>query len=418
MIDSLAFVGLGYIGLPTAVVLAQSGMKVVGVDVSQERVNLINAGTSPIVEPGLEQALNTTLESGQFHAQTEMPETNAYVVAVPTPFADNYEVDTSFIFSAADAIAPMLSEGALVVLESTSPPGTTRRMAERIIEKRPDLTIDGDPNPEGKPVVFFAHCPERILPGKALEELRTNDRIIGGMSPRATELATQVYGSFCDGELLPTDDVTAEMAKLTENSFRDVNIAFANELSIIADKLGVDVWELIELANHHPRVNILQPGPGVGGHCIAVDPWFIVSSDPENSRIIRTAREINDGKPKWVLSKVQEAVQHSPEATIAVLGLAFKANIDDLRESPSLKIATEIAETLPQNRIFAVEPNVSELPHALAQHDNVKLVSVDTAVDEADVVVLLVDHDEFVDLWSPSLSAKTVIDTKGLWPRQ
>ena len=418
MIDSLAFVGLGYIGLPTAVVLAQSGVNVVGVDVSADRVNQINSGSSPIVEPGLEEALQATLAAGHFKAQVKMPETDAYIVAVPTPFADDYKVDTSYIFSAADAIAPKLREGALVVLESTSPPGTTRKMAERILENRPDLAADGDPNPEGKPVVYFAHCPERILPGKALEELKTNDRIIGGMSPRATELATQVYRSFCDGELLPTDDVTAEMAKLTENSFRDVNIAFANELSIIADKLGIDVWELIELANHHPRVNILQPGPGVGGHCIAVDPWFIVSADPENSRIIRTAREVNDGKPNWVLSKVEEAVAAKPDSVIAVLGLAFKANIDDLRESPSLKIATQIAKSFSSHRVLAVEPNIHELPAALTGFPNVELAEVNAAINEADIVVLLVDHKEFVGLWGQDLAAKTIIDTKGLWPRQ
>lgn len=418
MINSLAFVGLGYIGLPTAVVLAQSGVNVIGVDVSEARVNQINSGSSPIVEPGLEEALRSTLEAGNFKAQTEMPETDAYIVAVPTPFADDYKVDISYIFSAADAISPALREGALVVLESTSPPGTTRKMADRILQNRPDLAADGDENPEGKPIIYFAHCPERILPGKALEELRTNDRIIGGMSERATELATSVYRSFCEGELLPTNDVTAEMAKLTENSFRDVNIAFANELSIIADKLGIDVWELIELANHHPRVNILQPGPGVGGHCIAVDPWFIVSSDPENSRIIRMAREVNDGKPEWVLSKVNDAVASQPEAKIAVLGLAFKANIDDLRESPALKITGEIAQRFGENRVLAVEPNVSELPAALSKYDNVELAETSAAIKESDIVVLLVDHDEFRNLWGPDLEEKTVVDTKGLWPRQ
>ena len=416
MINSLAFVGLGYIGLPTAVVLAQSGVNVIGVDVSEERVNQINSGSSPIVEPGLEQALRSTLEAGRFKAQTKMPETDAYIVAVPTPFADNYKVDTSYIFSAADAISPALREGALVVLESTSPPGTTRQMADRILQNRPDLAADGDDNPEGKPLIYFAHCPERILPGNALEELRTNDRIIGGMSERATELATSVYRSFCEGALLPTNDVTAEMAKLTENSFRDVNIAFANELSIIADRLGIDVWELIELANHHPRVNILQPGPGVGGHCIAVDPWFIVSSDPENSRIIRMAREVNDGKPEWVLSKVDDAVASQPEAKIAVFGLAFKANIDDLRESPALKIAGEIAQRFEKNRVLAVEPNVSQLPAKLSKYDNVELAEISTAISESNIVVLLVDHDEFVNLWGPELEEKTVIDTKGLWP--
>lgn len=418
MIKTLAFVGLGYIGLPTAVILAQSGVKVIGVDVSADRVEQINSGSSPIVEPGLEDTLKAALETGAFKAQTEMPETDAYIVAVPTPFSDDYKVDTSYIFSAADAISPVLREGALVVLESTSPPGTTRQMADRILQNRPDLASDGDDNPEGKPVIYFAHCPERILPGKALEELRTNDRIIGGMSPRATELATSVYRSFCDGALLPTDDITAEMAKLTENSFRDVNIAFANELSIISDRLGIDVWELIELANHHPRVNILQPGPGVGGHCIAVDPWFIVSSDPENSRIIRMAREVNDGKPEWVLTKVEQAVASQPDAKIAVLGLAFKANIDDLRESPALKIAIEIAKRFHDNRVLTVEPNVSKLPASLETFENVELTDTNAAISEADIVVLLVDHDEFVNLWGSELKQKTVIDTKGLWPRQ
>ena len=266
-----------------------------------------------------------------------------------------------------------------------------------------------------KKLIHLAYCPERILPGKAMEELVTNDRIIGGMTSEAAKRGKAVYATFCQGELLETDDVTAEMAKLTENSFRDVNIAFANELSLISDKLGIDVWELIELANHHPRVNILQPGPGVGGHCIAVDPWFIVSSDRENSNLIRTAREVNDGKPQWVIDKVREAVSHQSEPTVATLGLAFKANIDDLRESPALNITKDLAEALPEAKILAVEPNVSQLPKALAGLANVELAEHGQAIERADVLLVLVDHDEFKAVPATALAGKTVVDTKGLW---
>lgn len=320
-----------------------------------------------------------------------------------------------FIYSAAEDIARQLEGNELVVLESTSPPQTTAKMAKHILELRPDLVADGAPNPEGKPVVYFAHCPERILPGYAMKELRTNDRIIGGQTPEATKRATEIYSTFCKGELLPTNDVTAEMAKLTENSFRDVNIAFANELSLICDNLGIDVWELIELANHHPRVNILQPGPGVGGHCIAVDPWFIVAADPENSKLIHTARNVNDSKPRWVINKVREAVASSNASSIAVLGLAFKADIDDLRESPALNIAVDLAEEFEDKKVYAVEPNVNELPKRLKGFDNVQLTPHDEAQKNADVIVLLVDHKEFKELDASVLDGKAVIDTKGLW---
>ena len=299
-----------------------------------------------------------------------------------------------------------------MILESTSPPRTTQKLAAKIMELRPDLSLDGE---DGKPVVYFAYCPERILPGKALEELISNDRIIGGSTPEAARRARAVYASFCEGELLKTDDVTAEMSKLTENSFRDVNIAFANELSLIADKLGIDVWELIELANHHPRVNILQPGPGVGGHCIAVDPWFIVAADRENSNLIRTAREVNDGKPKWVISKVEEACSHVESPVIAALGLAFKANIDDLRESPAMNITRDLAEHVNHATVLAVEPNVSELPKGLQGLPNVEFAEYKDAIDRADVVLLLVDHDEFKALPATALKGKALVDTKGLW---
>ncbi|ALP49147.1 UDP-N-acetyl-D-mannosamine dehydrogenase [Corynebacterium glutamicum] len=416
MSKEVAFVGLGYIGLPTAVVLANSGVDVTGIDVKKENVERINRGEITIVEPGLEEGLKSALESGKFRATTEMVHANAYIIAVPTPFTDDYNVDMKFIYSVAESLAPQLKGDELVILESTSPPKTTRRMAERILSLRPDLIADGEPNPENKPVLYFAHCPERILPGKAMEELITNDRIIGGETDEATRRATEIYASFCTGKLLPTDAVTAEMAKLTENSFRDVNIAFANELSLICDNLDINVWELIELANHHPRVNILQPGPGVGGHCIAVDPWFIVAADPQNSRLIRTAREVNDGKPRWVVDKVAEALSsHQAGAKIATLGMAFKADIDDLRESPALNITKDLADRFSECTILAVEPNVDQLPDDLDDKDNVTLTPYRQAIADADVVVVLVDHQEFKDVSATQLKGKTIIDTKGLW---
>ena len=413
--QTVAFVGLGYIGLPTAVVMANSGVDVTGVDVNEANVERINRGEVTIVEPGLEEELKQAIESGNFRATTSQVHAQTYIIAVPTPFTDTYDVDMKYIYSAAEAIAPQLKGDELVILESTSPPLTTKKMADKILELRPDLAADGSENTEGKPVVYFAHCPERILPGKAMEELRTNDRIIGGQTEEATRRATAVYATFCKAELLPTNDVTAEMAKLTENSFRDVNIAFANELSLIADKLGINVWELIDLANHHPRVNILQPGPGVGGHCIAVDPWFIVASDPENSKLIHTARKVNDGKPQWVINKVKEAVERTGASKVAVLGLAFKADIDDLRESPALNIAVDIAEELENIQFLIAEPNVQELPKRLKGFDNAELKDYEDAIAEADVVLLLVDHKEFKAFDTNKLEGKKVIDTKGLW---
>ena len=408
----VVFVGLGYIGLPTAVVMANHGVRVHGVDVNASAVERIQRGEVTIVEPGLEEQLKQAVNSGRLTATTEMQHGDAFVIAVPTPFKENHEGDLTYIMSAAESIAPQLRGDETVILESTSPPRTTEKLAAKIMELRPDLSLDGE---DGKPVVHFAYCPERILPGKALEELITNDRIIGGRTPEAGRRAKRVYASFCEGELLETDDVTAEMSKLTENSFRDVNIAFANELSLIADNLGIDVWELIELANHHPRVNILHPGPGVGGHCIAVDPWFIVAADRENSNLIRTAREVNDGKPKWVIRQVEEACSHIESPVIAALGLAFKANIDDLRESPAMNITKDLAQHVSHATVLAVEPNVSELPKALQGLPNVEFAEYQDAIERADVVLLLVDHDEFKALPAAALKGKAVVDTKGLW---
>lgn len=412
-INSVAVIGLGYIGLPTAAILATNGISVVGVDVNQRTVDAVNRGEVPFVEPDLGVHVAGAVSQGNLRATTETPASQAYIVAVPTPFLDDRSADLSYIEAAARGIAPQLTGDELIILESTSPPRATRHLADYILELRPDLSLDGA---DGAPVVHFAHCPERVLPGRVMIELVTNDRIVGGITPEAAQLAKDLYAVFCQGEILLTDDVTAEMAKLVENSYRDVNIAFANELSVISDKLGIDVWELIRLANHHPRVNILQPGPGVGGHCIAVDPWFIVAAAPEESRLVRTAREVNDAKPEWVVAKVREAAMaHGSEPRIAALGLAFKANIDDLRESPAIGIAAELAESLPGSQLLVAEPHVDTLPRALEGRANVVLTDTADAIAQADVVVVLVDHDEFKAVSPEALTDKSIVDTRGIW---
>lgn len=411
MVDDLtvAVVGLGYIGLPTAAILAANGVRVHGVDVNPRTVEAVAAGEVPFVEPDLAGYVARAVADGLLTADTQVPEADVYIVAVPTPFLEDRTPDLGYIRSAAEAIAPRLQPGALVILESTSPPGATHQMLEWLLAARPDL-VDAD----GTAQVLAAHCPERVLPGRVMVELVTNDRIVGGLTPEAATQAKSLYEIFCQGEILLTDATTAEMAKLTENSFRDVNIAFANELSLICDRLGLDVWELIELANHHPRVNILQPGPGVGGHCIAVDPWFIVAADPTDARLIRTAREVNDGKPEWVVDRVLAAVEGRETPVVAALGLAFKANIDDLRESPARRIAGQLADALPHGEVLAVEPHVEALPAELANRRNVSLVALDAALERADVVVVLVDHAAFRG--RPVLRAdQVVVDTKGLW---
>ncbi|MGO1544818.1 MAG: UDP-N-acetyl-D-mannosamine dehydrogenase [Gulosibacter sp.] len=409
--ETVSVIGLGYIGLPTAAFIASRGPNVIGVDVNEKFVQRINAGEVPFYEPDFESLLSGVVAKGKLTAQTSTPAADAYIVAVPTPFKDDYAVDTKYIQAAGSKIAEQLKGGELIVLESTSPPGTTEKLAELVLAERPDLTLEqGHDN-----TVHFAHCPERVLPGRIMAEMSANDRVIGGVTPRAAELARDLYATFCDGELLLTNARTAEMAKLTENSFRDVNIAFANELSIIAERLDIDVWELIELANHHPRVNILQPGPGVGGHCIAVDPWFIVNAAPEEARLIRTAREVNDGKPVHVLDKVEALAGRFKAPVVAALGIAFKANIDDLRESPSLNIVDQLADHVKDVDIRVVEPNVDELPEQLTRHSNIRKQGVVEAVQDADIVLLLVDHDEFKGLDRDLLKEKIIVDTKGVW---
>ena len=421
---TISIIGLGYIGLPTAAVFASRKVKVIGVDVNQHAVDTINRGQIHIVEPDLDMVVQAAVNQGYLRATTVPEPADAFLIAVPTPFkADHngdHEPDLRFIEAASTSIALVLKPGDLVILESTSPVGTTEQMADWLAAARPDLSF---PQTHGEASdIRIAYCPERVLPGHVLRELLQNDRVIGGMTPKCSEAASQLYKIFVEGECVITNARTAEMCKLTENSFRDVNIAFANELSIICDKQGINVWELIKLANRHPRVNILQPGPGVGGHCIAVDPWFIVSQTPEDARLIRVAREVNDSKPEWVIKKVGLAVadyiQTNPsstakDVTIACFGLAFKPNIDDLRESPALTIALEVAQKS-IGEVLLVEPNIVELPRIFEKLVNVNLVSAETALNTANIIVLLVDHYEFINLRNKFLSHNCVIDTRGI----
>lgn len=395
MFKKISVIGLGYIGLPTAAVIASRGVEVIGVDINQRAVDIINQGKIHIVEPDLDIVVHSVVNTGKLRAVTTPEPADAYLVAVPTPFKEGYEPDLRYIEAAAKALAPVIKKGDLVVLESTSPVGATEQMCAWLAEARSDLSF---PVLNGKPGdVFVAHCPERVLPGQVLRELVENDRIIGGITSACTEVAKELYRIFVQGELLGTDARTAEMAKLTENAFRDVNIAFANELSLICDRLGINVWELIRMANHHPRVNILSPGAGVGGHCIAVDPWFIVSSDPKHSRIIRTAREVNDHKPEWVFNCVVEAVRERKVRRLGILGLAFKPNVDDLRESPALRIAHRLVCEAGCEEFFVVEPFIEQLPESLQNRSAVRLVTARQALEECDLLVGLVRHKELAD---------------------
>lgn len=400
--------GLGYIGLPTAAMFAHYGANVIGVDVNQHAVDTINQGKIHIVEPGLEVIVKQAVDNGKLKASLTPVHSDAYLIAVPTPFkGDDHEPDLSYIQAVSKALAPLLQKGDIVILESTSPVGATEKMVEWLAEERSDLTFPKYHEPEVEADIFIAYCPERVLPGKVVEELISNDRIIGGMTKESTKKAQEVYRIFVEGELLETNSRTAEMAKLTENASRDVSIAFANELSIISDKLDINVWELIELANHHPRVNILQPGAGVGGHCIAVDPWFIVNQNPEEARIIRAAREINDNKPDWVIEKINIEINRlksegADKPTVALLGLAFKPDIDDLRESPAVNIARKMLDSH-SAEILLVEPNIDKLPKEL---ESGKLVSLSEALNVADVIAILVAHDDFAKI---EISRKNVI---------
>ena len=407
----ISVIGLGYIGLPTAAVFASRGIEVVGVDVNQKAVDTINRGEIHIVEPDLDIVVKSVVSMGKLRATTTPEAAQAFLIAVPTPFkGDDHEPDLSYIEKAANAIAPVLEKGNLVILESTSPVGATEQMAAWLAAARLDLTF---PQQAGEQAdIQVAHCPERVLPGHVLRELVSNDRVIGGMTPNCSAKAVALYKTFVMGECVVTNARTAEMAKLTENSFRDVNIAFANELSMICDKLKINVWELIKLANRHPRVNILNPGPGVGGHCIAVDPWFIVNSCPNEAKLIHQARLVNDFKPHYVIEKITSAADQFKKPVIACLGLAFKADIDDLRESPALDIVKHLAEQS-VGRILAVEPNIQQLPTALASA-GVELATLEQALEQANVVVVLVDHKQFKSCDKSLFLSKVMIDTRGI----
>ncbi|CAE6844934.1 UDP-N-acetyl-D-mannosamine dehydrogenase [Paraburkholderia nemoris] len=407
--DVISIVGLGYIGLPTAAAFAARRKTVIGVEVNRTTVDTINRGDVHIVEPELDMLVRAAVTQGYLRATTEAEQADAFLIAVPTPFHDGHKPNLTYIEAACCAIAPMLKAGDLIVLESTSPVGTTEKVAEWLAAVRSDLTFPQQAGENSD--IRIAYCPERVLPGHVIRELVENDRVIGGMTARCSEAAAELYRIFVRGDCILTDARTAEMCKLTENSFRDVNIAFANELSIISDKLDINVWELIRLANRHPRVNILQPGPGVGGHCIAVDPWFIVDSAPDDSQLIRTARNVNDSKPGYVIERVARAAQRFREPVIACFGLAFKANIDDLRESPAVSIVQHLADRFP-GQVIAVEPNIDALPPALDGH--VRLVEAAQALAVADIIVILVDHVQFKRIDPIRMQAKVVVDTRGV----
>jgi UDP-N-acetyl-D-mannosaminuronic acid dehydrogenase len=420
-------IGLGYIGLPTAAMFASKGIEVIGVDVSQHIVDTINASKIHIVEPELEVIVKKAVDEGMFKATIFPQPADVFLIAVPTPFLSCNkkqlipDPDLSYIKAAVKSVAKVLKKGDLVILESTSPVGATEQVSAWLAELRTDLTFPQTHGEESD--IRVAYCPERVLPGHVVRELVENDRVIGGMTKSCSEAAVELYKIFVLGDCVITNSRTAEMAKLTENASRDVSIAFANELSIISDSLEIDVWELISLANRHPRVNILQPGPGVGGHCIAVDPWFIVSSAPEQAKLIRTAREVNDGKPVWVIDKVLAALgsylikkpgKTVSDVTIACFGLSFKADIDDLRESPALLIVERLLQEV-SCRILVVEPNVKNLPDSLQGAE--LATSSEAASKECDIALLLVDHKEFKSDLRLLLSDCSVIDTRGILNR-
>ena len=379
-------VGLGYIGLPTSALIASHGIKVQGVDINQEVVDTINKGSVHIVEPQLDIAVKKSVESGNLIASTLAEQADVFLIVVPTPFKGDHEPDISYIQNATQSIVPLLKYGDLFILESTSPVGTTDKIKEMIFSKRPEL----------KNKIYIAYCPERVLPGNVMHELIHNDRVIGGIDDASTKKAISFYSRFVKGELYATNAKTAEMCKLVENASRDVQIAFANELSLICDKAGIDVWELINLANKHPRVNILQPGCGVGGHCIAVDPYFIKAHFPNESKLIGTARELNNFKASWSVEKIQNKIlkfelTQKRKPTVALCGLAFKPNIDDLRESPALHIAEKISQTHPKEKIFFVEPNI-------VSHKRFQITPLKKALMHSDLIFILVAHKEFKNI--------------------
>jgi len=408
----ICVLGLGYVGLPTAAIFASRGIQVFGVDTNIKTIETINQGKIHIIEPGLDLLVNKSVSTGRLSANSQPERSDAYIIAVPTPFEKTYKPNLTFIEAAVRSIAPVLQRGALVILESTSPIGTTEKICQWLAEERKDLSL---PNKAGDDAdIQVSHSPERVLPGNVLKEIINNDRVIGGISSNCARRTEQLYKIVIKGKCLLTTAATAEFIKLSENAYRDVNIAFANELSIVADKVGINIWQAIELANHHPRVNILQPGPGVGGHCIAVDPWFIVDSAPNNTALIQSARKVNDSKPEFIVDKILLAAQKTGARTIACFGLAYKADIDDFRESPALLITASLKKRF-DGEVLVVEPNIKKLPDILSQEKGISLCSLNESLKRSQVVALLVDHREFRELDRVLLDKKVIIDTRGVW---
>jgi UDP-N-acetyl-D-mannosaminuronic acid dehydrogenase len=408
----VAVVGLGYVGLPTAATLAAGGLDVIGVDLNTVLLDQVNRGETPFAEPGLSGAVRAAVAAGRLKASERVPPADAYIIAVPTPLTAGGEPDVSAVLAAAEAIAGVLAGGEVVVIESTVPPGTTRAVSETIGALRPDLRM---PHQPGEPDVSVAHCPERVLPGRVLAEIVANDRLIGGLTPACAQRGAAIYRSFCAGELILTDAGSAEMAKLAENAFRDVNVAFANELANVCARLGLDVWEIRRLANRHPRVDILKPGPGVGGHCVAVDPWFIVAAAGEDAPLIRAARQVNDGRPRRVAAEIAAACRETGAAAVACLGLAFKAGVGDTRESPAAEVTRLVAAALPGTPVLTADPFLAAPPAGLASLANVEFTTAVAAVRAAGVVALLVDHPAFRQLTTAQLAGKRLCDTRGMW---
>ncbi len=409
--EKVSVIGLGYIGLPTAALIASRGIPVLGIDVSERIVETIASGKIHIAEPDLDGLVQKVVSTGTLKASVKPEPADVFIIAVPTPIDENKRPELKAVMAATGSIIPVLRPGNLVILESTSPVGTTEYIAKRIAEERPDLTVASGKS--GADSVAVAYCPERVLPGRILHELLSNDRCIGGVTTQCARRAQRFYKSFVRGTCIATTARVAEMVKLTENAFRDINIAFANELSIICDRLGANVWEVIDLANRHPRVNVLRPGPGVGGHCIAVDPWFIVNSAPDLAKIIRAGRETNDHKAHYIFDEAVALIEEHPYANIACCGLAFKANVDDLRESPALEIASKIAAKYKQ-RVKIVEPYIKALPPELAGH-GAALTDIDTAIRTCEIAIILVDHDQFKMIPLAERRHLQVIDTRGIW---
>lgn len=410
LFNKVSVIGLGYVGLPTAAIIASRGINVTGVDVNSQTVETINKGEIHIVEPDLDILVRSAVTSGNLRATTTPEPADAFIIAVPTPFKEGNKPDLTFLQHASDALAPVLKKGDLVILESTSPVGTTQQISTWLSAARPDLSFPSPDNTD--PDICVAHSPERVLPGRVLIELVNNDRVIGGLSNICSKRAKDLYSLFVNGTCHLTNARTAELVKLAENAYRDTNIAFANEMSLVCDKLDVDVWNMIDLANLHPRVEILKPGPGVGGHCIAVDPWFIVDSAPAQTPLIQATRKVNDGKPNWVIDQALNAAQKG--SAIACLGLAYKADIDDLRESPAMDIVGSLAARH-DGPILVAEPNISELPTTLAARENITLTTFENAVQQASTVVVLTDHREFKEVDPSLLEGKKIIDTRGIW---